>query len=411
MSITEITYDTDTEPLVRRTPTQEITVKTDTRVILANATKDIEKHNLNDYFIVDVDAHHVEQDSWPEIAEYLESPVLLDSSRQMMKNWPRAANLALWNNQPGLTMQDVSGRIPHQAQLAEETEGTTSGSERDVTLVRRAMDAMGIDIQIVFPQPMLEIGLHPNPEIGVALLEAYNRWFTTEVLPRDPRIKTMLGLPFEDPQACLRTIEQYADHPGVIGFLVTSQRHAGVHDNQYMPVYAELERRNMPLGFHAGPNYTDTMTSTMNKFLSAHAMSFVTCNMTHLTNWVINGIPERFPGLKVIWIESGLAWIPFMMQRLDHEYLMRQSDAPLLTKKPSEYMKEMYYTTQPLEATDDDLLQSTLRAMDAKNTLMYSSDWPHWDFDVPSRIAGLPFLDEEAKRNILGETARKVFNL
>jgi predicted TIM-barrel fold metal-dependent hydrolase len=411
MSITEVTEVADSEQLVRRSPTQEITVKTDTRVILANATKDIEKHNLNDYFIVDVDAHHVEQDSWPEIAEYLENPVLLDSSRQMMKNWPRASHLALWNNQPGLTMQDVSGRIPHQAQLAEETEGTTSGSERDVTLVRRAMDAMGIDIQIVFPQPMLEIGLHPNPEIGVALLEAYNRWFTTEVLPRDPRIKTMLGLPFEDPKACLRTIEEYSDHPGVIGFLVTSQRHAGVHHNQYMPVYAELERRNMPLGFHAGPNYTDTMTSTMNKFLSAHAMSFVTCNMTHLTNWVINGIPERFPGLKVIWIESGLAWIPFMMQRLDHEYLMRQSDAPLLTKKPSEYMKEMYYTTQPLEATDDDLLQSTLRAMDAKNTLMYSSDWPHWDFDVPSRIAGLPFLDEVAKRNILGETARKVFNL
>jgi predicted TIM-barrel fold metal-dependent hydrolase len=40
---------------------------------------------------------------------------------------------------------------------------------------------------------------------------------------------------------------------------------------------------------------------------------------------------------------------------------------------------------------------------------MYSSDWPHWDFDVPSRIAGLPFLTEQAKRNILGETARKLF--
>ena len=45
--------------------------------------------------------------------------------------------------------------------------------------------------------------------------------------------------------------------------------------------------------------------------------------MVHLTNWIINGLPERFPKLKVIWIESGLAWLPFMMQRLDHEYLMR----------------------------------------------------------------------------------------
>jgi predicted TIM-barrel fold metal-dependent hydrolase len=140
-------------------------------------------------------------------------------------------------------------------------------------------------------------------------------------------------------------------------------------------------------------------------------MSFVTCNMLHLTNWVINGLPERFPKLKVVWVESGLAWLPFMMQRLDHEYLMRQSDAPLLKKRPSDYMREMYYTSQPMEATDLNLLQATFKAINAETQLMYSSDWPHWDFDTPGRMAWLPFLSEEGKRNILGETARKVFNL
>ena len=221
----------------------------------------------------------------------------------------------------------------------------------------------------------------------------------------------MLGLPFEDPDACLRTIREFADHPGVIGFLVTSQRSVGVHRNEYMPVYAELERRGMPIGFHAGPNQADSMTSTMNKFLSAHSISFVTCNMTHMTNWVVNGIPERFPELKTSWIESGLAWVPFMMQRLDHEYLMRQSDAPLLTKLPSDYMRDMYFTSQPLEITDSGLLEATFAAVDAERTLMYSSDWPHWDFDVPGRIMGIPFLSEQGKRNVLGETAREVFGL
>jgi uncharacterized protein len=57
------------------------------------------------------------------------------------------------------------------------------------------------------------------------------------------------------------------------------------------------------------------------------------------------------------------------------------------------------------------LLQSTLKAIHAETQLMYSSDWPHWDFDVPARIAGLPFLSEQAKRNILGETARRIFRL
>ena len=75
--------------------------------------------------------------------------------------------------------------------------------------------------------------------------------------------------------------------------------------------------------------------------------------LVHMTNLVINGIPERFPKLKIVMVESGLAWIPFLMQRLDNEYLMRTSEAPLLKKKPSEYMAEnFYYSTQPMETSE-----------------------------------------------------------
>jgi hypothetical protein len=396
-------------PVPARHATQEITTKTDTREILANAQRDTQRYGLDDYFIVDVDSHHVELDSWPDIIARIENPVLRENGRQLMKNFPGAERTALLAYAPGLKQQDAGGRILHQAALAEHVD--ESDLHRDVTLVRRAMESMSIDFQVVFPQPMLEIGLHPSPEVATQLLMAYNRWFTETILPSEPRIKTMLGLPFENPEASLRTVREYADHPGVIGFLMTSQRPVRVHRNEYMPLYAELQERGMPLGFHAGPNQRDSMTSLMNTFLSAHAMSFVTCNMTHLTNWVINGLGERFPGLKVIWIESGLAWVPFMMQRLDHEYQLRQSDAPLLTKMPSDYMRDMYYTSQPLEITDLGLLESTFRAINAEETLLYSSDWPHWDFDVPGRIMGIPFLSDQEKRNILGENARKVFGL
>lgn len=388
-------------------PVQEITITTDSREILANANRDTIKFGLEDVFIVDVDAHHVELDSWPEIIAEIDDPVLRDYGEQIMRNWPQAHHLALSAHMPGLTFQDIAGRVPHQATLGEYV--APGPFHRDVTLVQRAMDAMAINYQIVFPQPMLEIGLHPDPEFATALMVAYNKWFTSTILGKDQRIKTMLGLPFENADASLDMIRRYHDHPDVVGFLVTSQRHIGVHQNKYMKVYAELERLGMPIGFHAGPTWGDTMTSTMNRFTGVHAMSFVTCNMTHLTNWLLNGIPVRFPNLKTIWIESGLAWLPFMMQRLDHEYMLRTSDAPLLEKLPSAYMREMYYTTQPLEVTDIDLLASTFRAIDAENTLMYSSDWPHWDFDLPGRIMGLPFVSDQGKRNILGGNARKVF--
>jgi len=114
----------------------------------------------------------------------------------------------------------------------------------------------------------------------------------------------------------------------------------------------------------------------------------------------------------VIWMESGLAWVPFMMQRFDNEYLMRSNEAPMLKMKPSEYMKRMYYSVQPLEIPEDlSILQTTFKMIEAETQLMYSSDYPHWDFDLPSVIYDLPFLSEAGKRNILGETARNVFNL
>jgi uncharacterized protein len=393
----------------RRRATQEITAFTDSREILANARHDIERLGLGDYFIVDVDSHHDESVSWPEVLEHIADPVLRDTALQSLTNWGYFDGFALTASVPGLRLQDVGGRVPHGAVLREPV--PDGEKHRDVELVRRAMESMGIDIQIVFPQTMLEIGLHPVPEIATELMFAYNRWYVKAILEKDPAIKTMLGLPFENPDACLDMIKEFGDHPDVIGFLVTSQRRVSVHANRYMKVYAELERRGLPIGFHAGPTWGDTMTSTMNRFLSVHAASFVTCNMTHMTNWIVNGIPERFPNLKTIWIESGLAWLPFLMQRLDHEYLMRQSDAPLLTRMPSDYMREMFYTSQPMEWTDDALLESTFRAIDAESTLMYASDWPHWDFDLPGRIATIPFLSEKGKRRILGETAKSVFGL
>jgi predicted TIM-barrel fold metal-dependent hydrolase len=99
------------------------------------------------------------------------------------------------------------------------------------------------------------------------------------------------------------------------------------------------------------------------------------------------------------------------MQRLDSEYMMRSSEAPLLKRRPSEYIQDMYFTSQPLERSNMDLTEATFKAIKAETQLLFASDWPHWDFDLPSSITTLPFLDEQAKRNILGLNAAKLFKL
>src|SRR5262245_24992733 len=145
---------------------------------------------------------------------------------------------------------------------------------------------------------------------------------------------------------------------------------------------------------------------------SVHLRGFMWFNMVHMTNWVINGLPERFPKLKVMWIESVLTWAYCLMQRLDHSYMMRTSDCPSLKRRPSEYMREMYYSSQPMEKPRDrSILEATFKMINAETQLMWSSDYPHWDFDLPSVIYDLPFLSETGRRNILGGTAAKVFGL
>ena len=194
--------------------------------------------------------------------------------------------------------------------------------------------------------------------------------------------------------------------------MVTTVRNLQVNDNAYMKVYRAMEERGLALAFHSGPNWGEPVFRACNRFISVHALGFPFYNILHCTNWVINGMGERFPKLPVIWIEAGLAWIPFLMQRLDHEYMMRPSEAPLLKKKPCDYMRDMYYSSQPMEIQDlQGAWRCTFRMINAETQLLYASDYPHWDFDLPTTIYDLPFLSEKAKHNILGGTAARLFKL
>jgi hypothetical protein len=382
-------------------------VFTDTRDILAHARKDAHQRGFADWLICDIDAHHFETVSWSEIVEYIEDPVVRDNAVRFQKD--RIGIPYGLNGDLGLRYQSVGGRIPHQDGQREKIE--TTDVHRDVVLTRPAMDSLGIDYMVVFPTPMLVLGMHPQIEMEVVIGNAFNKWLTEEILPQDPRIKSMLYLPFNHPEASLKTVETYADTPGVIGYSVTSTRFRAVNHDSYMPLYSAIQATGKPLAFHSGFHWGDQSMQQCNRFISMHAISFVYYNLIHMTNWIMNGLPERFPKLKVVWIESGLAWVPFLMQRLDSEYMMRSSEAPLLKRKPSEYMQEMYYSSQPLERSNIELTEATFKAMKAETQLLFASDWPHWDFDLPNSITTLPFLDEQAKRNILGFNSARLFNL
>jgi hypothetical protein len=386
----------------RRVPVEEL----NTSRLLAHAAQQAHQRKLDEMTIVDVDAHHYENEHIKDILPFMENDVLRQLSMAQIMKGGRGNLMPV---QVGY--QDMGGRVTrYPLRSTEKTDQT--GPQRDVALGHRWMDAMSVDYSCLFPTGMLNIGLHPQKEMESDLCWAYNRWVTEQVLPESGgRFYTMLSLPISTPDEALRHVETFGNRKGVGGFMVTTVRNIPVHDNSLMKVYRAIEERGLVLSFHSAFNWNETIFKTCNRFLAVHALGFSFYNILHLTNWVTNGIPERFPKLPVIWIESGLAWVPFLMQRLDHEFMMRPSECPGLKKKPSEYMRDMYYSSQPMEIQDREALECTFRMMDAENHLLYASDYPHWDFDLPSTIYDLPFLSEKAKHNILGGTAARLFKL
>jgi hypothetical protein len=175
----------------------EIGPRTDSYEILARARKQAEDRRFfDDYFIVDVDAHIGDGAAWGEVLKYVENDQIREAAFHFGDGSGRGAFL---NDTPGLQWQHNGGRIPHGAGLREPHED--KDVPREVALSRKAMESMGLDYQVFFPNALLFLGHHPVREMEVELATAYNRWIVESLLPHEPRMKAMLYLPFNSPEA------------------------------------------------------------------------------------------------------------------------------------------------------------------------------------------------------------------
>jgi len=135
----------------------------DTSKLLAHASKQAAERGYKNFPIIDIDSHHYESESIGEILDYMDDPVL-----QQLARSARQANAKSVGMLPaGVGYQDMGGRVMRYATRG--MEKTESGVQRDIALTRRWMDAIGIDVAVMFPTPMLQLGLHPQIEVEVAL--------------------------------------------------------------------------------------------------------------------------------------------------------------------------------------------------------------------------------------------------
>ena len=276
--------------------------------------------------------------------------------------------------------------------------------------VLEIMEYLSTDVTVLLPGMLLGIAEITDKRRAVALCQGFIEHMLRDTLDPARGIYTLIVACNQSPVDAARIIDGHAGEDGVCGVvMMTDAGFLPFGDAYYDPIYEACVRNQLPLVLHSGYGGPEGHESGygLQTYVENH-IAFVFNNMRQMTSMIFQGVPERFPEMKIIFQEAGVFYIPLMMFRLDSEYSMRRPEVPWLKKPPSEYIKSFYFGTQPLERVPNErYLKYVFEMMDAERTLLFATDWPHSDFDAPVVIERLSFLSETAKANILGANARQ----
>lgn len=295
----------------------------------------------------------------------------------------------------------------------------SDGQTRDVKLSE--MGKFGIDYSVITPTLTSGLSTVNNDEMAIALSQAYNDWVLAEILDQHEGLYTAITVAPQDPHRAAEEIDRLGDEDGVVAVLMPIgglQPPAGAH--VYDPIYQAAEDNGLAMAYHGSTGQMGDHWPTMRKGLETNAedvtLSHPSMVFPNFVTTMFRGVPERFPNLKHLFQEAGVAAVPYFIWRLDDQYLSKGEELPHLTKLPSEYIYDdelVYFTTQPVGHTarsPSDLAKAIELA--GPEILVYAADLPHAAFDPPSelfdRIAGQ--LDDDTVRKIMGETAAELFN-
>ncbi|WP_309120287.1 amidohydrolase family protein [Paenibacillus sp.] len=282
-------------------------------------------------------------------------------------------------------------------------------------VVKDHLDRYDIDYGILTGSNTLEMSLNPDMDYGNAVCSAYNDYLLDQWLPVSPRFRGSLVVNHSDPQAAAAEIDRLGGRPDIVQVVMSSAARMPFGQRFYHPIYEAAERNGLPVAFHPGTegrgiSGPPTPSGYPSRYMEWHN-ALPTNYMAHINSLVCEGVFEKFPTLKFVAIEGGIAWLPHLMWRMDKNFKALRDTTPWLRKLPSEYIREhVLLTTQPIEEPEHpEHLVQIYRMCGAEDMVMYSSDYPHWDFDPPKlALAAFP---KDIRGKLQAANAAKLYGL
>jgi uncharacterized protein len=290
--------------------------------------------------------------------------------------------------------------------------GLPPGSDLDFTRYQ-LLDAWDMDFGVL--QPLLGAGALRNHEYAAALSRAINDWQIAEWLDPEPRLRSGLVVPYEAPELAVQEIERLGDHPGFVQVMLGIRTSEPIGRRKYWPMFEAAVAHDLPIGLHFGSQGGQPITGAgwPSMYLEDHA-GMSTAFQAQVISLIYEGVFERFSELKIVLIEGGFAWVPPLAWRLDAAWHKLGAEVPDLKRAPSEYFGEhIWLTTQPMEEPQrpEQFLQILEHAPWLQDRLMFSTDYPHWDFDAPNEALPKVKMPDGFAAKLMAENARQLYKL
>ena len=320
--------------------------------------------------IIDCDVHVYPRDP-EELQKYLPLP---------WKHWYRGESRPFYQAKPPLHGSRQDAFTPG---------GGRPGTDPD-TLRRQLIDQYGICHAILLPRVFAN--MYPDPDYATALCRAFNDWLADTWLSAynaDGCFRGSINVAQQDPQAAAAEIERIGGHEHMVQVMVDSGARAPFGQRQYHPIYEQCEKLRLPFAIHPGTDGAGINAAPTPGY-PTHLVEWHTLLslgfQAHLVSFITEGVFERYPGFMVVLTEGGVAWLAPLIWRLTDHWRSMRTEVPWMDKPPLHYLhRNVRLTTQPMENPDNPAhLAALLRSIEADKVLMYSSDYPHFDFDAPT---------------------------
>jgi predicted TIM-barrel fold metal-dependent hydrolase len=221
-------------------------------------------------------------------------------------------------------------------------------------------------------------------DMAAALCRAVNDWIAAEWLDRDPRLRASIMVPAQNPELAAREIEHRADDPRFVQVLVLAGLDMPLGRRLYWPMFRAAAEHGLPVGIHAGSAYRHPPSASgWPSYLLEDYVSNTQLFAAQLASLVSEGVFAKFPSLTVVLLESGFTWLPPFAWKFNKTWRGVRTEVPWVAKPPFDVIRDhVRLTIQPTDAPDDAAtLAAVVEQIGSDAMLLFSSDFPHWQFD------------------------------